>query len=375
MGRSSDEKGADKAVAIRRGQQKERTRLQAEIAAEQKTISQVSEERAPIAAEVRKVEAEVGPIKYIAAFIYGVEPDATMLEKAVTWIIITIVVVFDPLAVIMLLAAQMTFAWRRGEETDAEAHARIERELEETKQDLGIVDPEPSQNLLSRFKEKIKNRFHKDDTPDFEGVRMPNGEWVQTGPAFNTPAESTHTPDYEPDDGPLSDDQIRQINELAQGYADQAREEEINSESEIASPTAPDLDASDERPGDYITPAQPTQPEAVPGLNRGVMFSQPIQPDNTVALGKASNSDFGSNFPANSEKGDVYLRTDYLPNRLFKFNGKKWIEVDKNQTDVYAYEEEYIKHLISEIDSGRYDPDALTDVERDQIQKYLTKNV
>jgi hypothetical protein len=113
MGRSNDEKGAEKAVAIRRGQQKERARLQSEITAEQKTISQLSEERAPIAAEVRKVEAEVGPIKYIAAFIYGTTPDESMLEKAVTWIIILIVIVFDPLAVIMLLAAQMTFGWAR----------------------------------------------------------------------------------------------------------------------------------------------------------------------------------------------------------------------------------------------------------------------
>ena len=118
MGRSSDEKGADKAVAIRRGQQKERARLQAEITAEQKTISQISAERAPIAAEVRKVEAEVGPIKYIAKFIYGEKgADENMLEQAVTWIIIMIVIVFDPLAVIMLLAAQMTFGWRREPDT------------------------------------------------------------------------------------------------------------------------------------------------------------------------------------------------------------------------------------------------------------------
>ena len=119
MGRSQDEKGADKAVAIRRGQQKERARLQAEITAEQKIISKISEERAPIAAEVRKVEAEVGPIKYIAKFIYGERgADENMLEQAVTWIIILIVVVFDPLAVIMLLAAQMTFGWRKEEKED-----------------------------------------------------------------------------------------------------------------------------------------------------------------------------------------------------------------------------------------------------------------
>ena len=115
MGRSSDEKGADKAVQLRRSQQKERARLQSEIAAEQKTIAAINEERAPIAAEVRKVEAEVGPLKYIAAFVYGATDD-TLLEKAVTWVIITIIVVFDPLAVIMLLAAQMTFGWKKEED-------------------------------------------------------------------------------------------------------------------------------------------------------------------------------------------------------------------------------------------------------------------
>jgi hypothetical protein len=117
MGRSSDEKGAEKAVAIRRAQQKERSRLAQDITEAQKRIATLNEERAPIAAEVRKVEAEVGPIKYIAKFIYGEHgADENMLEKAVTWIIVLIVVVFDPLAVIMLLAAQMTFGWKKDED-------------------------------------------------------------------------------------------------------------------------------------------------------------------------------------------------------------------------------------------------------------------
>ena len=126
MGRSSDEKGAEKAVAIRRSQQKERARLQSEITAEQKIIATISEERAPIAAEVRKVEAEVGPIKYIAKFIYGERgADENMLEQAVTWIIILIVVVFDPLAVIMLLAAQMTFGWKKDDEDEPLIHNTV----------------------------------------------------------------------------------------------------------------------------------------------------------------------------------------------------------------------------------------------------------
>ena len=109
MGRSSDEKGADKAVAIRRGQQKERQRLQSEIAAEQATINKLSEERAPVAAEVRKVEAEVGPLKFIAELLYD-KADQEILDKTVRWVIILIVAVFDPLAVILLIAASMGLA-------------------------------------------------------------------------------------------------------------------------------------------------------------------------------------------------------------------------------------------------------------------------
>jgi hypothetical protein len=108
MARSSSETGADRAVAIRRSQLKERARLQSEIQAEQKAISSLSQERAPIAAEVRKVEAEVGPIKYIAQFVYG-ESDKDLLEKAVTWVIIILIAVFDPLAVILLLSSQISF--------------------------------------------------------------------------------------------------------------------------------------------------------------------------------------------------------------------------------------------------------------------------
>jgi len=117
MGRSTDEKGADKANAVRKSQAKDRSSLAKDIEANQKLIASLNDEAAPIRAEIRKVEAEVGPIKYIAKFIYGDKgADENMLEHAVTWIIILIVIVFDPLAVIMLLAAQMTFGWMRKEE-------------------------------------------------------------------------------------------------------------------------------------------------------------------------------------------------------------------------------------------------------------------
>lgn len=105
IARTEDARGAERSIAIRRGQQAERNKLLTEIGTAQNKIAKYQEERAPIAAEVRKVEAEVGPIKYIAALIYGDNPEADLLEKAVRWVIIMIVLVFDPLAVLMLVAA------------------------------------------------------------------------------------------------------------------------------------------------------------------------------------------------------------------------------------------------------------------------------
>jgi hypothetical protein len=126
IARSKTDQGAVNANAMRQRQAKERTQIQADITKSQKAIATLNEERAPIAAEVRKVEAEVGPIKYIAKFIYGEHgADENMLEKSVTWIIILIVIVFDPLAVIMLLAAQMTFGWRKEESELVEEPAEI----------------------------------------------------------------------------------------------------------------------------------------------------------------------------------------------------------------------------------------------------------
>lgn len=143
MSRSDNERGAERAVQIRRQQQAERNRLQTEIGKAQSNIAKLNEERAPIAKDLRKVEAEVGPIKYIAKLIYGDNPDTNILEKAVTWVIMIIVFVFDPLAVLLLLGAQMTWQWRKdNEQTDYPTIADLDRDVGEppTEEELSEID-------------------------------------------------------------------------------------------------------------------------------------------------------------------------------------------------------------------------------------------
>ena len=104
-------------------------------------IDTLTEEKIVLEAEYRKLEAEVGPIKYIAEFVYGEQADSNMLEEAVRWVIIIIIFVFDPLAVLLLIAAQYTFDFRRKElEDDDGERLRLEREEYERARAQRIID-------------------------------------------------------------------------------------------------------------------------------------------------------------------------------------------------------------------------------------------
>jgi DNA integrity scanning protein DisA with diadenylate cyclase activity len=155
LSRSDDERGAERAVQIRRQQARERTALQNEISVAQAEISKLNDERSPIAKDLRAVEAEVGPIKYIAALIYGDNPDANLLEKSVRWVIIIIVLVFDPLAVILLLSSQYSFQWfRQDRESKIQNDKKIKEAVDESFDDY--PEPQDTQYIHSPWPFPVK---------------------------------------------------------------------------------------------------------------------------------------------------------------------------------------------------------------------------
>jgi hypothetical protein len=365
MGRSTDEKGADKAVSLRRAQAKERNRLIAEIAAEQKKIAVISEERAPIAAEVRKVEAEVGPIKYIAALVYGDNPDTNLLERAVRWVIIILVVVFDPLAIMMVLAATESMKWER-ERRSQPAYEPDDGPLtdEQIAQLRATAEPELPQGetvTVSRLFDDPGE--HPADTFDHE---------LET-----TKAVDPHPPGWmynELQSNPLNEQQVEEVIaefeqlraqpvKFNQDYLD-ALAQEIEPEEH----DNPDVKAAikqwkSENPDKTI---KEERAKFATGRIDRLPWAQ-LTADND--LGREPTSGFGISFPANPVKGDTYMRVDQMPNVLYKFNGHHWIIVDKNLTDNYTYDEAYIEHLIAKLTSGEYDPDMLSDAEADAIAR------
>ena len=82
-------------------------RLDKQIQDTQKELTEINKKRLPLLKESNKLVAEVGPIKYVGDMVYGTEDDHA-LDKAVRLVIMLIMVVFDPLAVLLLIAANIS---------------------------------------------------------------------------------------------------------------------------------------------------------------------------------------------------------------------------------------------------------------------------
>ena len=499
LGRTTDEQGATKSANLRSSQKKERARLQADIDESQKTISKLQEERSPIASKLRKVEAEVGPIKYIAALLYGDKADQNTLEAAVRWVIIIIVLVFDPLAIVLILAATTSIDWskldrkkRKLEEIeDKKETARLEAELTEVKsdEDLAKIIEEAieltkaqcardyevtmldecgkcsinttdqlaaAQAAYQAADEKRVQR--ENELREISSVLTAMNDQVHDLTSFINGLEEEvssslthkdnlqgdlHTMIKEYDDLlaqklamesalELAKTELTQLDEIVrqmgvlQGVLD-VRDSQLEAKDgeffrTVASKDAMILDrdgkiaeltaALEKMAAMAIATPLPVLPPIVeeepvvaevveepstivdePVAEVPAKVDRPILPPlppmpvrHSVEIPKAAevvadndnfpmggNASFGVTFPGNPIKGDLYLRVDYAPSKLFKWEGKRWMEIDKAVTDAFSYEQEYIKLLVAQIESGEVDADDLTDSERENIAAYLRK--
>ena len=101
--------------------------LQNTIIESEESITNLNVEKFKLEAEERKLEAEVGPIKYIAELVYSGEADRDVLEDAVRWVILIIIFVFDPLAVLLLIAANI--GWEKERENRIKKIGRSENRV------------------------------------------------------------------------------------------------------------------------------------------------------------------------------------------------------------------------------------------------------
>jgi hypothetical protein len=149
-------------------------------------IETLTEEKIGLESEYRKLEAEVGPIKYIAEFVYGEQANNNMLEEAVRWVIIIIIFVFDPLAVLLLIASQYTFEFRRKQLKDDNGERLRQEEFRKYEQARAqaIVDNIPPDNdpveTPQEEEEEIKFEDVDQETLDKEFDEEPQKKRVES---------------------------------------------------------------------------------------------------------------------------------------------------------------------------------------------------
>jgi hypothetical protein len=101
-------RGNDGAIAVREGQKDERNNLNAIIDSASNSVGDLRSQRLELSQEQLALEAEVGPIRYIAELVYDGDPTVDILGDAVRYVILIIIFVFDPLAVLLLIAANIS---------------------------------------------------------------------------------------------------------------------------------------------------------------------------------------------------------------------------------------------------------------------------
>ncbi len=364
LGRTDDDAGANRAVQVRRQQRAERTRLQNEIGTEQETIAKLNEEVAPIRAEIRKIEAEVGPIKYIAALIYGDNPDTNLLERAVRWVIILIVFVFDPLALMLVLAAQSSYKWLDDDLRNRKKEDKETFPEEKTNVSEPIQPNDIQPDIVVR--ENVPETYTPDAVPSGSGL-----DQEETGNEVTTDIGENK-------DEPITELSHDDVDEFNSGLGESLQSEPIPDDLETIEEPVQQVEPTKEV---IIQTEGVTYPETAGGyvqyhdksMSKTVFLE--LHPELVATPNQASdeNANFGTQFPKFAQKGNIFVRVDMLPNRVYKFGGDKWIEINKEQTDVYLYNEEYVRHLISKIETGEYDLELLSDKEKAQIEDYLKK--
>ena len=370
--------------------------LEGFVTNEQKKVDGFRSAKSKIETSVRQLEAEVGPIKYIAEFIYGEDADRNLLEAAVRWVIIIIVAVFDPLAIMLVLAATMQIRWIREEKHGPEAKELRIKELEMKIEEYNefLIKLESELDRLTQEGEEKSERITELESA-IEEVNNDKEKAVSELEALVEKDKNKYSTII---DG-LTDDlteskvtgkeQSKTIKELKAQIKDlenkepEIREVEVEVEKIVEDETKIKLAQSEARLKDAQAKELDKQIKArdaaMERLNEKYkLVEKPIAERLAPVADDEDDDDeippatFGSAFPDTPKIGQLFTKTDVFPHSLYKHNGKKWIEVDKDGTDSYLTEG-YIRHLVEAVAKGETELEELTEQEKQEMTEFLSK--
>ena len=206
------------------------------------SIDKLTEEKYALEAEYRKLEAEVGPIKYIAEFVYGEQADKDLLEQAVRWVILLIIFVFDPLAVLLLIASQYTFERLRNQkEQDKEV---FDWDDYEQKRAQAIVNNQQSKDTEEGNENEREDDLDRSDAESSEETTREEaedfaGEIVKQYAGSNSRGTESII-GGQPGTPPLGDDTVYEIAKSTSQFDGKLAEETVKEQME-AEELVPDV--------------------------------------------------------------------------------------------------------------------------------------
>jgi hypothetical protein len=128
-------------------------------------ISELTDKKGVLQLEVQKLEAEVGPIKYIAELIYG-DTAKDHFDEAVRWVIIVLIFVFDPLAVLLLIAANISLRTRREGQEEVKNTKKVNLTKELAKEKAKSAKLRKKERDYKGFVKKLGAKELSDLDPD-----------------------------------------------------------------------------------------------------------------------------------------------------------------------------------------------------------------
>lgn len=164
-------RGEDGAVAVRQQQETERAGLREIITGATTQMDDLLDEKQSLETAQLSIEAEVGPIKYVAELFYG-SGDKSTIDKAVRMMIIILISVLDPLAILLVIAANMSMLQLKKKDLTIE---EVPDTIEDDPQEVTEDEPEePKREVIVESEADFFSMEKYDDTGSTHGVPAPD---------------------------------------------------------------------------------------------------------------------------------------------------------------------------------------------------------
>lgn len=365
------------ATKLRDSQKKERESLNASIDTANNRVAELSRQKLKLNQEQLKMEAEVGPIKYIAQLIYDDSASKDMMERAVRWVIIVIVAVFDPLAVAMVLGVTMVMNNRRRE------HDLLENEPAEPVRDSeGTRDIELPVGVVREVERVVEVEVPVEVIREVEVVREVPVEVIKEVEVIREVPVEVLVPDTD----------LEQ--ELAEALV--MLEDALNKPAEIQYVdriVEKTVEVIKEVPVEVIKEVKVTDTTNLNALTRelDILLQENIRKENQIHALKAelrikdqeqagisadefdnevNSSLLGTQLPDSGEIGQLYLNVK--TEKLYKYTGIDWLEVDKNMNTSYTLDEHWQNWKLGQLTRGEAEWDDLTVAEQSALEQKVS---